>query len=201
MSDSDRDDESLAAVPDWNDEFVDRVSDRLMHNYDLEKDRTVRGHRFTLYGELAIERRKQFLHPSLTYGDHQETQHLFVTRTDSISPADVKRFSELGERLAEEWIEPDEEHFGTEFVFGVLAQEIPAEVNEFVTGFESRTLLKYGYHGHYEIRLFVVAPDHESAVASPGTDVVRAFRLWNDGEREASPGVFDRLRAAFSRRS
>lgn len=192
----------LAAVPDWDDEYIDRVSDRLLHSYDLERDRSVDGHQFTLYGRLEIERRKHFLHPSVRYGDHQTTEHLFVTRIDNVSVADMERLSDLGEQLAEEWIEPDEEHFGTEFVFGVVATEIPADVREYVSGFESRTLLKYGYHGHYTIRLFAVAPDRKESVASPETDVVRAFRLWDDGdERTESTGVLGRLRAAFSRRS
>jgi hypothetical protein len=202
MSDGTAEEDPLAAVPDWDDEYVDRVSDRLLHTYDLERDRTVQGQRFTLYGRLAIQRQKQFLHPALTYGDHQTTEHLLVRRTDGVSVADLERLSDLGEQLAGEWIEPDEEHFGTEFVFGVVAPEIPAEVREFVSGFESRTLIKYGYHGHYSVRLFVVAPDEERSVASPETDVVRAFRVWSDGEKRDEPaGLLERLRVAFSRRS
>lgn len=193
-------DDPLAAVPDWDDEYVDRVSDRLLHSYDMERDRTVQGHRFTLYGRLSIERRKQFLHPSVTYGDHETTEHLLVQRLDSVSVGDMERLSGLGETVSEEWIDPDEEHFGTEFVFGVVAPEIPADVRQFVSSFESRTLLKYGYHGHYTIRLFAVAPDREASVASPNTDVVRAFRLWDDSEQEESQGLLERVRAAFSRR-
>ncbi|MEF8782719.1 MAG: hypothetical protein V5A39_06975 [Haloarculaceae archaeon] len=192
----------LAEVPDWDDEYVDRVSDRLLHSYDLERDRSVGGHRFTLYGRLEIERRKHFLHPSVRYGDHQTTEHLFVTRIDNVSVADMEQLSELGEQLAEEWIEPDEEHFGTEFVFGVVTSEIPGAVREYVSEFESRTLLKYGYHGHYTVRLFAVAPEQGESVASPETDVAQAFRLWDDGDEESEPtGVLGRLRAAFSRRS
>lgn len=191
---------SLADVPDWDDEYVDRVSDGLLHNYDLERDRSVRGHEFSLYGRLAIERRKQFLHPSITYGDHETTQHLFVRRADRVSVAAMERLSDLGDELADEWIEPSEEHFGTDFVFGVVSPEIPPAVGEFVSEYESRTLLKYGYHGHYTVRLFVVAPEREAAVASPETDVVRAFRLWDDGDDDER-GVFERLRGVFSRRS
>ncbi len=204
MSDGDRQDgeeEPLAGVPDWDDQYVDRVSDRLLHNYDLERDRSVRGHRFTLYGQLAIQRRKQFLHPSITYGDHETTQHLFVKRDDRVSVAAMERLSDLGDELADRWIEPSEEHFGTDFVFGVVSPEIPTDVREFVSGYESRTLLKYGYHGHYAVRLFVVSPEKEASVASPETDVVRAFKLWDDGDAEDRGGVFERLRGVFSRRS
>ena len=190
----------LAAVPDWDDEYVDRVSDRLLHSYDLQQDRTVQGRRFTLYGQLSIRRHKQFLHPSVTYGDHQRTKHLLVQRLDDVSVTDMERLSALSETLAEEWIDPDVEHFGTDFVFGVVVPEIPADIRQFVSSFESRTLLRYGYHGHYTTRLFAVAPDREASVASPNTDVVQAFRLWDDGERERSQGVLQRLRAVFSRR-
>jgi hypothetical protein len=202
MSDTDQhEDDPLAAVPEWDDEYIDRVSDRLFHNYDLERDYSVRGHGFTLYGQLEIERRKQFFHPSVNYGNHERIEHLFVTRADSVSVADMERFSDLADELADEWIEANEEHYGTEFVFGVVAPEIPDAVREFVSSFESRTLLKYGYYGHYTIRLFVVAPDQEDSVASPETDVVRAFRLWSDGdEKNESTGFLDRIRSAFSRR-
>jgi hypothetical protein len=213
MSDGDsgRDDGSegedgdpLADVPDWDDEYVDRVSDRLLHSYDLERDRRAGGRRFTLYGRLEIDRRKQFIHPSITYGDHRTTEHLFVRRTDRVSVRDLEALADLGEELAGEWIDADEEHFETDFVFGVVAPEVPDAVREHVAGFESRTLLKYGYYGHYNVRLFVVAPDREGAVASPGTDVVSAFRLWDDSDGEegaAGQGLMGRLRAALSRRS
>lgn len=205
MSDSDsgtQSEDPLAAVPDWDDEYVDRVSDRLLHNYDLERNKTVQDRRFTLYGQLAIKRRKQFFHPALTYGDHETTEHLLVQRTDSVSVADMERLSKLGDQLADEWIVPDEEHFGTEFVFGVVAPRVPDEVQAFVSEFETRTLLKYGYHGHYSVRLFVVAPEKQSSVASPDVDVVRAFRLWDENSEQRSKksnGVVSRLRAVFSR--
>ncbi len=200
--DQDQADDPLAAVPDWDDEYIDRVSDRLLHSYDLERDRTVQGRRFPLYGCLEIQSHKQFFHPSVTYADHETTEHLFVTRESSISIAELERLAALGDELAEAWIDPDAEHFGTEFVFGVVAPRIPEEVREFVSGFESRTLIKYGYHGHYAVRLFVVAPERTDAVASTGVDVLQAFRLWDDAEQSREPaGVLDRLRAAFSRRS
>ena len=204
MAEGDRDqaDDPLAAVPDWDDDYIDRVSDRLLHSYDLERDRTVRGRRFSLYGRLEIQSHKQFFHPSVTYADHETTEHLFVTRESAISVAGLERLAALGDELAEAWIDPDAEHFGTEFVFGVVAPEIPDEVRTFVSGFESRTLIKYGYHGHYAVRLFVVAPEQTDAVASPSTDVLQAFRLWDDAEQSREPtGVLDRLRAVFSRRS
>jgi len=195
-------DDPLAAVPDWDDEYIDRVSDRLLHSYDLERDRRVQGRRFPLYGRLEIQSHKQFLHPSVTYADHETTEHLFVTRESSISVAELERLAALGDELAEAWIDPDAEHFGTEFVFGVVAPKISEEVREFVSEFESRTLIKYGYHGHYAVRLFVVAPERTDAVASTGVDVLQAFRLWNDAGQTREPaGVLDRLRAAFSRRS
>ena len=195
-------DGSTPGVPDWDDEYVDRVADRLVYSYDLERDRRVGGERFTLYGRLEVENRKQFLHPAISYGHHEKVGHLLVTRRDRVSVADLERLAELGEELADAWIEPDERHYETEFVFAVVAEELPASVREFVAGFESRTLLKYGYYGHYYVRLLVVAPDAETLVASPGTDVADAFRLWSaDGGGEKPNGVLGRVRSLVSRRS
>jgi len=200
--DDEVEDDPLEDVPDWDDEYIDRVSDRILHSYDLERNRRVEGQQFTLYGSLEVERRKAFIHPSLTYGNHNITEHLFVRRADAVAVRDFEQLVDLGETLSEEWIDADEEHYQTEFVFGLVVPEIPDDVREFVSGFESRNLINYGYYGHYNIRLFVVAPDTEDAVASPETDVVRAFRLWDNSEREEkSDGVLGRLRAAFSRRS
>jgi hypothetical protein len=205
MGDSDQDESTgtvLEDVPDWDDEYVDRVSDRLMHSYDLERDRRVAGRRFTLYGRLEIERRKHFIHPAVTYGNHQTTEHLFVDRADELTVADLERLAAVGDELADSWIEAHEQHYGTDFVFGVVAPTISDEVRAFVADYENRTLLKYGYYGHYTVRLFVVAPEREDAVASPGVDVVTAFRLWDDLDAAAqSRGVLARLRAAVSRRS
>jgi hypothetical protein len=195
--------ETRPEVPDWDDEYVDRVSDRLMYSYDLEKDRRVRGERFTLYGRIEVENRKQFLHPAISYGHHEKVGHLFVRRTDRVSAADIDRLADLGEELADEWIEPDERHFETEFVFVVVADEIPDGVADRVVDLESRTLLSYGYHGHYWLRFVAVSPETETVAASPGADVAAAFRLWSDGGENGNErdGVFGRLRSALSRRS
>jgi hypothetical protein len=194
---------TVPGVPEWDDEYVDRVSDRLVYSYDLEKDRRVRGERFDLYGRLEVENRKQFLHPAITYGHHEKVGHLFVRRTDRVSVADLDRLADLGEALAEAWIEPDERHFETEFVFVLVAPEIPDAVAERVVELESRTLLRYGYNGHYWLRFVVAAPETETVVASPGADVAAAFRLWADGGETGNErrGALGRLRSLLSRRS
>ncbi|WP_440770465.1 hypothetical protein [Natronorubrum sp. DTA28] len=182
--------ETLEGVPDWDDEYVDRVSDRLMHNYDLEKDYTVEGETFTLYGQMALSSKKHFLHPALSLAEHESTEHLFVRRVDRVDDRTLDRFVDLGERLADDWIDPDEEHFSTDFTFVAVAPSIPDEVRNRVSGFDGRTLLKYGYHGHYEINLAVVSPESEALVASENADVATAFRLWDSIERE-EPGILD----------
>ncbi|NUB93274.1 hypothetical protein HTZ84_00590 [Haloterrigena sp. SYSU A558-1] len=177
-------DAALEAVPDWDDEYVDRVSDRLFHNYDLEKDYAVEGERFALYGRMELVNRKHFLHPALSLAEHESTEHLFVRRVDAVDDRALDRFVDLGERLADDWIEPDEEHFSTEFTFVAVAPSIPDEIRDRVAGYDGRTLLKWGYHGHYEINLAVVAPDAEELVASENADVATAFRLWDPIETD-----------------
>lgn len=176
-------------VPDWNDRYLDRVADRLIANYDLEKDRTIRGERFALYARMNIHNQKEFFHPALSYGHHESDEHLFVRRADGVSVADLERLAELAHDLADEWIEADEEHFSTEFTFAVVVPDIPEGVRSFVAGFSDRSLLKYGYYGHYEIDLVVVAPDREECVASPEADIGDAFVLWESTEDE-KPGLF-----------
>lgn len=166
-------------VPDWEDEYLDRVSDRLLHNYDLEKDFRVEGQSFDLYGEMRMRSEKHFLHPALSYAEHHATEHLFVRRQDTVAVHDLESLVQLGHDLADAWIESDEEHFSTEFIFGVVADDIPEDVHSFVADFSDRTLLKYGFEGHYEIHLLAVAPEAETLVASPNADVEQAFRLWD----------------------
>ena len=190
------DSDGSATVPDWDDEYVDRVSDRLFVNYDLEKAYSVRGERFTLYGRLLIETQKQFLHRSINYANHSAEEHLFVRRAESVRVRDLESIVDFGHELADEWIDPDEEHFGTNFTFVVIAPEIPDDVDDFVADFSDRTLLKYGLHGQYEINLAVVAPDHETLVASKNADVGKAFALWQPLVPEKS-GLFDRLVGRF----
>ncbi|MFC7082056.1 hypothetical protein [Halorussus caseinilyticus] len=196
MSEESADADTPDDVPDWDDEYVDRVSDRLMFNYDLEKDYRVRGRPFTMYGELRMESQKHFLHPSVNYANYEAREHLFVRRAESISAADIDELVELGHALADERIDPDEEHYGTEFTFAVVVPEIPDAVRERVAGFRDRTLLKFGYYGHYEVNLLVVAPDDEQVVESENADVAAAFRTWSDVP-EQSPGLLARLVAAI----
>ncbi|WP_435319804.1 hypothetical protein [Haloarchaeobius sp. TZWSO28] len=180
-------------VPDWDDEYIDRISDRLMYNYDLEKDYTVDGEEFTLYGEMLIKNQKQFFIAALRYGYHEAVEHLFVRRADAVTTADLEALVDLGHDLADDWITLDEDHFETEFTFVVVVPEIPDEVADFVDGFRDRTLLKYGYYGHYEINLVVVAPEAEELVASENAEVERAFRLWESATPETT-GLVTKLR-------
>ena len=170
-------------VPTWDDEFFDRVGDRLMYSYDLERDYSVRGESFDLYGEFRVRTQKQFFHPALSYADHDRAEYVFARRTDRPTVADLESLVELGHELAEERIVPSEEHFETEFTFVVVADEITESVREFVEGFRERELLALGYYGHYEINVAVVDPEAETAIASQQADTADAFALWGDVER------------------
>ncbi|MFC7069886.1 hypothetical protein [Halobaculum lipolyticum] len=181
-------------VPVWDDEYLDRVSDRLMFNYDLERDARFRGESFDLYASMRIDSQKEFFHPSLDYANHHSDEHLFARRVDRASVGELERLVELGHDLADEWVEGDEEHYGTDLSFVLVAEEVPDDVREFVVDFRERELLKYGYYGHYEIGLGVVAPGEERAVASREADVVSAFALWDDvPERKGHRGILSRL--------
>lgn len=168
------------AVPDWDDEYLDRVSDRLMYNYDLEKHHRAGGQRWALYGEMRVRSQKQFFHPALSYADHEAEEYLFARRESTPTVAGLERLVDLGHDLADEHVVADEEHFGTDFTFVLVADELPDDSREFVDGFRDRTLLKFGYHGHYEVNLVVVVPEKETHVASEAADVAEAFTLWDD---------------------
>jgi hypothetical protein len=185
------------AVPTWrDDEYLDRVSDRLMYSYDLERDYAVRGHSFPMYAELRIENQKQFLHPALNYADHETREHLFARRAGEPTVADLEALVDLGHDLAEDWVDGHEEHYETNFTFVLVADAVPDAVRSFVSGFRDRTLLKYGYYGAYEVNLVVVAPDDEDGVASQEADVLQAFALWGDVDRP-DEGFFSRLAKRF----
>lgn len=181
-----------SAVPEWDDEYLDRVAARLAASYDLERGFEVRDERFDLRGELAIRNQKQFLHPSISFAHHESSEHLFVRRVGTARTAELDRLAELGHDLADEWIAPSDEHFSTEFTFALVADDLAEGVREHVSGFSDRTLLKFGYHGHYEINLLVAVPDEEALVASENADVAAAFSPWEPTERE-KPGLLARI--------
>ena len=183
--------------PKWDDPYLEEVAERLQYNYDLERDRRVRGERFEMYGRLLIESRKQFLHQSVRYANQSMHEHLLVQRRDRGRPADLDRLVELGHGLADKWIDADEEHKSTEFTFVLIVPRFDEAVREHVRGFRDRTLLKYGYYGHYEVNLVVVAPDAEAYVASQEADVWRAFAPWADTDPDPEPGLLGRLRGLF----
>jgi hypothetical protein len=179
-------------VPDWDDEYVDRVSDRLMFNYDLEKDYAVRGEQFTLYGEMQMHHEKHFLHPMLSFAPQDAFEHGFARRADRVDGPALEHLGDLGHDLADEWIEADEEHYSSDFTFALVVDDLPDEVREFVADFRDRTMLKRGYYGHYEIHLLVVAPDQETLVSSREANVAQAFRLWDPIETD-EPSWWDLL--------
>ncbi|MEF8778778.1 MAG: hypothetical protein V5A36_07690 [Natronomonas sp.] len=184
------------AVPNWEDEYLDRVSDRLMYNYDLERDRRIRGERWTMYGEMRVLNQKQFFHPALNYADHEAEEYLFVRRETEPSVSELQQLVELGHEIADERIIADEEHFGTDVTFVLVCEDVPDDVAEFVEGFRERELLKFGYYGHYDVNLVVVDPDAETAVASEAADVAEAFLLWEDVTKP-NEGFFSRFAKRF----
>ncbi|WP_435196628.1 hypothetical protein [Natronomonas sp. EA1] len=186
--------DETAAIPrpDWDDAYLDRVADRLVTNYDLERDHREGGERFDLFGRLYMESQKQFLHPSVNFANHHQQEYLYARRTDGVSVAEIDRLVDLADDLAAKYVEADEEHYGTDFTFVLVVPEVPEDVRERVASLNERTLIKYGYHGHYEVNVAVVAPEAEEAVRSHGADVAQAFVLW---ERlpDPAPGLLKRL--------
>jgi hypothetical protein len=192
-------DEIVEAVPDWPDDpYLDRVSDRLMHSYDLERNATVHGEHWELYGELRMVNQKQFFHPALSYADHESEEFLFVRRVGEPTVAELERLVDLGHDVADDRVTGHEEHYRTDVTFVLVADEMPAPVRSFVDGFRDRTLLKFGYYGHYEVNLVVVAPDRRTAVASESADAARAFALWEDLD-DPDPGLLERVARRFWR--
>lgn len=180
-------------VPHWDDEYVDRVSDRLLFNYDLERDYTVDAESFDLYGRLEIHTQKKFFHPAITYGHHASFEHLFLRRVDDVRLEALDAVTDLATDLADRWIAADEEHYATEFTFVFVVPTIPDDVREFVAGFSDRTMLKYGYNGYYETHLAVVAPETEDIVTSQRTDVGDALTVWDPLDAD-DPGPLERLK-------
>lgn len=190
-------DEIVENVPYWDeDPYLDRVSDRLMYNYDLRKDHRVRGERWDVYGEMRVLNQKQFFHPVLSYGDHESEEYLFVKRVTRPTVQELERLVDLGHDVAEEHVEGHEEHYRTDVTFVLVADELPDDVREFVDGFRDRTLLKFGYYGHYEVNLGVVVPGRQEAVVSEMGDVVEAFVLWEDVS-EPDEGFLSRFARRF----
>lgn len=188
------DDGELADIPDWEDEYLDRVSDRLMTNYDLEKGYSLRGRTYPMYGKMLVKNQKQFFVAALRYGYHESTEHLFVSRSGHVSVSELESDVALAHDLADEWITLDDDHFETEFTFVHVVDEITEDVADYVESLDERTLLKAGFKGHYEPRLIVVAPEREEIVASDGADVWRAFRLWDAVEEGRELDFFERVK-------
>ena len=202
-SDGRRDPEELPAeireaVPDYDDEYLDRVSDRLMYSYDLDADVVVDGERFDLTAEMRMRNQKQFLHPALSYADHDVMEHLFARRVADPTVAELERLVEFAHGVADERVEGNEQHYGTDVTVVLVADRISDPVAEFVDGFRDRTLLKFGYYGHYEVNLVVVAPDAERLVASEAASSAEALRLWEPVE-EPDDGIFSRFAKRFWR--
>lgn len=172
--------EIRASLPEWGDDYLDRVAGRLLYNYDLRKDHLVRDERWDLYAEMRVTNQKQFFHPALSYADHESEEYLLARRTDRPTAEELRELVDHGHDLADDWVTADEEHYGTDITFVLIVEAIPEAAAEFVAGFRDRTLLSFGYYGHYDVNLVVVDPDAERCVASEAADVAAAFRLWDD---------------------
>lgn len=183
-------------VPEWDDEYIEAVAGRLLYNYDLERAYRAAGRQWLLYGTFRVQTQKQFFHPALSYADHKTEEHLLVQRTDQPTVTELQTLVNDGHDLADTWIDPNEEHYGTDITFVLVADTITDAVADYVSGFRDRTLLKFGYYGHYEVNLVVVDPEGETCVASKTADVATAFRLWDD-VGESGDGLLSRFAKRF----
>lgn len=165
-------------VPVWQENYLDAVGVRLMHYYSLEKDVRIDGQHFELFGEMNVLHERHAFHPALSFAHHKADEYVFATRIDHPDVQDFKRFISLGEQLATEWIDRDENHYSTDFSFAVACSEISDSVRSFVSSYKNRNLLKFGYFGHYEINLIVIDSARKESVASRNADVEQAFRVW-----------------------
>jgi len=179
------------ALPEFDDEYIDRVAHRLVHHYDIEKEYRLDGRCWDLYAEMRVISQKQLLHPALSYADHETEEFVFLRREPRPTVSTLEQLVEHGHEIADERIVADEEHFETEISFVLLAEELSEDVREFVSGFRDRTLLRFGYYGHYEINLVVVVPDEQTAVASTVADIADGVTLW-ETERD-DDGVLSRV--------
>jgi hypothetical protein len=189
--------EVVENVPYWEDDpYLDRVSDRLMYNYTLERDHSLNGERWDLYGEMRVLNQKQFFHPALSYAGHESKEYLYARRETRPTVGELERLVELGHELADERVNANEEHYRTDFTFVLVADELTDEVREYVDGQRERTLLKFGYYGHYEVNLVVVVPGRQECVAGDAADVAAAFVLWENVD-EPDPGLLSRIARRF----
>lgn len=179
-------------IPRWDDEYLTAVARRLWSHYDLERDHRVAGESFDLYGRLQIETERHAFHPTVRFARHHSNEHLFVRREPRPRVETLEALESVGETIADEWIDADEHHFSTDFTFVVVATEIPDAVGDFVEQYRNRALIRFGYYGHYEINLVVVAPDRERLVSSGAAGVAEAFRTWQPLERN-EPGRVGRF--------
>lgn len=179
-------------VPRWDDEYFAAITRRLWSHYDLERDFRVAGESFDLYGNLRIETERHAFHPTVRFARHHSNEHLFVRREPRPRVETLEALESLGETIADDWVDADEHHFSTDFTFVVVAREIPDAVGDFVEQYRNRTLIKFGYYGHYEVNLIVVAPDREQLVSSDSAGVAEAFRTWQPIERD-EPGRLGRF--------
>ncbi|MFB6268699.1 MAG: hypothetical protein ABEH83_02060 [Halobacterium sp.] len=190
-------DEVVENVPYWEDDpYLDRVSDRLMYNYTLERDHGLRGEQWAMYGEMRVLNQKQFFHPALSYAGHESEEYLYARREERPTVDELQRLVDLGHELADERVTANEEHYRTDFTFVLVADELTDDVREFVDGQRERTLLKFGYYGHYEVNLVVVVPDEQECVAGEAADVAEAFVLWEDVD-QPEPGLLTRIARRF----
>lgn len=181
------------AVPRWEDEpYLEAVALRLLHHYDLWQEYEVDDRQFPMYGQLYIQNERHAMHPSLSFAEHTSREHVFVVREDRPTRSTIDDLEAFGEQLADRWIEASEDHYSTDFTFAVVAETLADDVQSAVADYRNRTLLRYGYHGHYEINVLVVAPDEERLVESENTDLGSAFRTWESIERDQS-GLVGRL--------
>lgn len=184
--------EEPPVAPELDDEYLEAVSRRLQYNYDLETEYALEGVSVELYGRMELHNQKHFFHPAISFAHHETHEHLFVRRVDGVTDTDLEWALEVGHDLADDWIEPHDEHYCTSFTFVFVAPAVPETVRTRVAGLDERTLLKYGFHGHYEVNVVVVAPDERDLVANEAADVEEAFRMWDPIE-ESTTGILGRL--------
>jgi hypothetical protein len=156
--------------------YLENVSEKLSCNFDFMDNNEFRGTLFDLTAKSHIRNEKYLATKQTVLYAYENNEYCFFKTMDEVNFKDVDRIFNTIKHVANDFVEPSEEHMSTTFT-GIIITEKPIDedMKRKIKKLRYQKSYKMGFHGWSSVRLVIVELGTGNVVASREAKKVGKF--------------------------
>ncbi|KAB3527195.1 hypothetical protein [Alkaliphilus serpentinus] len=161
-------------------EYIDKVTERLRHSFDILREYDVEGICFDVFASSYIRSERYFASKKIKVYGIENHEYCLIKRVENLSYSVLKDLTDGLVKASEALIKPHHEHMST-IITGVLVVEGKVEDNlrNQIKGFQYSKSFLWGLKGWTYIRLLVVDIEDSMVYSNRrGKEVLRFYEVF-----------------------